>query len=49
VPFAGRRGQVVEPFELLGAQLDRVRCRVLVDTRDAPGAEDRRDIVALGQ
>jgi hypothetical protein len=45
--LAGRRSEVVEPLDLLRAQLDAVGCRVLLDVGDALGAGDRGDIVAL--
>ncbi len=47
VAFAGGRGEIVEAFDLLRAQLDAVGCRVLLDPGDALGAGDRGDVVAL--
>jgi hypothetical protein len=47
VALAGGRGEVVQAGDLLDAQLDRVGCRVLLDARDAFGAGDRGDVVAL--
>jgi hypothetical protein len=47
VALAGGRGEVVQPFDLLGAQLDLVGGRVLLDARDALGAGNRGDVVAL--
>jgi DNA helicase-2/ATP-dependent DNA helicase PcrA len=49
VMAAGRRGHVVELLDLLLGQLDRVGGDVLLDPGDAPGAGDRRDVVALGE
>src|SRR5712691_1195079 len=45
--FARSRGEVVEPLDLLRAQLDSVGCGVLFDAGDALGAGDRGDVVAL--
>jgi hypothetical protein len=47
VALAGGRGDVVEPLDLLGAQLDAVGGGVLLDAGDALGAGDRGDVVAL--
>jgi len=47
VPFAGGRGEVVQPFDLRGAQLDAVGGGVLLDPSDPLGAGDRSDVVAL--
>jgi hypothetical protein len=44
VAFAGGRGEVVEPLELLGAQLDGVGGGVLLDAGDALGAGDWGDV-----
>jgi len=49
VALAGGRGEVVEPLDLLGAQLDAVGSGVLLDAGDALGAGDRGDVVALRQ
>src|SRR5829696_1189830 len=49
VALAGGRGEIVEPFDLLRAELDAVGCRVLFDAGDALGAGDRGDVVALGE
>jgi hypothetical protein len=38
VASTGGRREVVQPFDLLGAQLDAVRGGVLLDTSDALGA-----------
>jgi hypothetical protein len=40
---------VVQPFDLLGAQLEPVGSRVLLDAGDALGAGDRGDVVSLGE
>ena len=45
--LAGGRCEVVQPCDLLGAQLDAVRGSVLFDAGDALGARDRSDVVAL--
>jgi hypothetical protein len=47
VALAGRRREVVQPFDLPCAQLDAVGGGVLLDTRDPLGSGDRRDVVAL--
>ena len=47
--FAGGRGQVAEPFELVAAELDAVGGGVLLDAGDATGAGDRGDVIALGE
>ena len=47
VAFAGGRREVVQPFDLLGAQLDAVGGGVLLDAGDPLGAGDRGDVVAL--
>src|SRR6266568_1239347 len=49
VALACSRSEVVEPLDLLRAQLDTVGCGVLLDARDALGAGDRGDVVALGK
>jgi hypothetical protein len=49
VALPGGRGEVVQPFELLGAQLERVGGGVLLDAGDALGAGDRGDVVALSE
>ena len=49
VAFAGGRSEVVEPFDLFGAQLDAVGGRVFLDARDPLGARDRGDVVTLGE
>ena len=41
--------RLFEPFELVGGEFDAVGGGVLLDARDAPGAGDRGDVVALGQ
>jgi hypothetical protein len=41
VALAGGRGEIVEPIDLLCAQLDAVGGGVLLDPRDALGAGDR--------
>jgi hypothetical protein len=46
VALAGGRGEIVEPLDLLGAQLDAVGCRVLLEAGDALGAGDRGDVLA---
>ena len=45
VAFAGGGREVVEPLDLLGAQLDAVGRGVLLDAGDALGAGDRGDVV----
>jgi hypothetical protein len=47
VAFAGGRGEVVEPFDLHGAQLDAVGGGVLLYAGDPLGSRDRGDVVAL--
>jgi hypothetical protein len=47
VALAGGRRQVVQPFDLLGAQLDAVGGGVLLDTGDALRAGNRGDVVPL--
>jgi len=47
VPLANGRREVVQPFDLLGAQDDAVRGGVLLDAGDPLGAGNRRDVVAL--
>jgi hypothetical protein len=49
VAFANGRGEVVEPCDLFGAQLDAIGGGVLLDTSDPLGAGDRADVVALGE
>ncbi len=49
VAFAGGRGEVVEPFDLFGAQLDAIGGGVLLDAGHPLGAGDRGDVVALGE
>jgi hypothetical protein len=49
VAFAGGWREVVEPFDLFGAQLDGVGGDVLLDASDPLGAGDRGDVVALGE
>jgi hypothetical protein len=41
VAIAGGRGEIVEPLDLLHAQLDAVGCRVLLDAGNPLGAGDR--------
>src|SRR5712691_4756577 len=45
VAFAGGRGEVVEPLDLLRAQLDPVGSRVLLDAGRPLGARDRGNVV----
>ena len=45
--LAGGRREVVQPFDLLGAQLDAVGGRVLLDAGEPLGAGNRGDVVAL--
>jgi hypothetical protein len=45
--FAGGRREIVQPFDLLGAQLDAVSGYVLLDAGDPLRAGDRGDVVAL--
>jgi hypothetical protein len=47
VALADRRREVVQPFDLPGAQLDAVGGGVFLDTRDPLGSGDRCDVVAL--
>src|SRR6266849_5190718 len=47
VAFAGGRREVVQPLDLLSAQLELVGGGVLLDARDPLGAGNRRDVVAL--
>jgi hypothetical protein len=47
VALAGGRGEIVEPFDLIRAQLDAVGSRVLFDAGDPFGAGDGGDVVAL--
>jgi hypothetical protein len=47
VALARGRGEVLEPLDLLRAQLDAVGCGVFFDPGGALGAGDRRDVVAL--
>jgi hypothetical protein len=47
VTLAGRRREVVQPFDLPGAHLDAVGGGVLLDTRDPLGSGNRRDVVTL--
>ena len=47
VAFAGGRREVIEPFDLLGAQRDVIGGRVLLDSGHPLGARDRGDVVAL--
>ena len=47
VALAGGRREVVQPFDLLGAQLDTIGGRVLLDAGDALGAGNGGDVVAL--
>jgi hypothetical protein len=47
VAIAGGRGEIVQPCDLLHAQLDAVGGRVLFDAGDALGAGDRGNIVTL--
>jgi len=49
VPFAGGWGEVVQPGELGGGELEAVGGGVLLDAVDAAGAGDRGDVVALGE
>ena len=49
VAFAGGGSEVVEPFDLFGAQLDAIGGGVLLDAGDPLGAGDRGDVVALGE
>ena len=47
VAVAGGGGEIVEPLDLLRAQLDAVGSGVLLDAGDALGAGDRGDVVTL--
>ena len=47
VALAGGRREVIQPYDLLGAQLDAVGGGVLLDARHPLGAWNRRDVVAL--
>ncbi len=47
--LAGGRGEVLEFLELRVGQFDRVGTDVLLKARNAFGARDRRDVIALGQ
>ena len=47
VAFAGGRSEVVEPFDLFGAQLDAIGGGVLLDAGHPLGAGDRGDVVTL--
>ena len=47
--FPGSRGEVVQSFDLLGAELDAVGGGVLLDAGDSLCAGDRGDVVALGE
>lgn len=49
VAFAGSRSEVVQPFDLLGAELDAVGSSVLLDADDSPGARNRGDVVSLDE
>ena len=49
VAFPGGGSEVVEPFDLFGAQLDGVGGGVLLDAGDPLCAGDRGDVVALGE
>ena len=48
-PSSCGRGEVVQPFDLLGAELDGIGCSVLLDASDPLGAGDRGEVVALGK
>ena len=45
--FAGGRSELVQPLDLLGAQLEVGGGGVLLDAGDTLGAGDRGDVVAL--
>src|SRR5436190_24069191 len=45
--LTGGRGEIVERFDLLSAQLDAVGSSVRLDAGDTFGAGDRSDVVAL--
>ena len=47
--LTGGRGKIVEPCDVLDAELDMVGGRVLLDAGDALGTGDRGDVVALGE
>src|SRR5437899_8597498 len=47
VALTGGRREVVQPFDLLGAQLDAVGGGVLLDAGNPLGAGNRSDVVAL--
>jgi hypothetical protein len=47
VALTGGRHEVVQPFDLLGAQLDAVGGGVLLDAGNPLGAGNRSDVVAL--
>jgi hypothetical protein len=47
VPLADGRREVVQPFDLLGAQLDAVGGCVLLHAGDPLGTRNRGDVVAL--
>jgi hypothetical protein len=47
VPFPGGRSEVVQPFDLLGAQLEAVGGCVFLDAGNPLGAGNRGDVVAL--
>jgi hypothetical protein len=47
VAFPGSGSEVVQPFDLLGAQLEAVGRRVFLDAGDSLGAGNRGDVVAL--
>ena len=47
VALTGGRREVVQPLDLLGAQLDTVGGGVFLDARDPLGAGNRRDVIAL--
>src|SRR5258705_3730645 len=49
VAFANGRSEVVEPFDLFGAQLDAVGGGILLDASDPLGAGDRGDVIALSE
>jgi hypothetical protein len=47
VAFAGGRSELVQPLDLLGTQLEAVRCCVLLDAGDPLRAGNRGDVIAL--